>query len=206
MKITCFLVAGLVMAALPARSQIIGVFEQGAEELREYGQQIAALELLLTGQRKGYQIIESGLSSIGSITGDEFSLHQNYYAGLGAVNPVIAQTGEIAECLSLESSMLTAIATGAQRWRTSKYLTAGDLAYIDQMIAILTNAASTQLTCLSLVLTSDSLTMTDNERTRQIVNVSQQLVSIAGTSNSFISFTDALILDRTYQSPQIWRN
>jgi hypothetical protein len=198
MKIACFLAALLVTTALPARSQIIGIFEQGAEELRENGQQIAALELLLTGQRKGYQIIESGLSSIGSITGSEFTLHQNYYAGLDTVNPAIAQTGEIAECLSIESSTITALSTATQKWRYSKYLTANDHAYIQRMTAVLTDAASVQLTCLTILLTNDTLTMTDNERLQQIVNVGQQLASISGVGKSFISFTDALILNRTY--------
>jgi hypothetical protein len=194
----CLLIALLTAFCHPVQSQVLAIFEQGAEELKEYGQQIAALELLLTGQQKGYQIIESGLSSIGSITGDEYSLHQNYYGSLGAVNPAIAQTSQIAECLSVESTMLTALSTAIQRWRSSKYLTTGDLSYINQMTEILTNAASTQLKCLRLLVADDGLMMTDNERIQQVNTVYQQLTSIISLSRVFISSTDILVLNREH--------
>jgi hypothetical protein len=196
MKTPLIIIAILTTLSLPARTQILGIFEQGAEELSEYGQQIAALELLLTRQQNGYQIIESGLTAFSSITGDEFTLHRNYYGSLGAVNTVIAQGSEIDECMSLESAVLTTLLPTLQRWRTSKYLRAGELAYINQMTEILTNTASAQITSLSLLLTSGTLMMTDDQRISRITQLYVKFRSVYACSQIFINAVDYLILNR----------
>jgi hypothetical protein len=189
-------VALLVGFDLSARCQVVGIFEQGAEELKEYGQQIAALELLLSGQRKGYQIIESGLSSIGSITGSEFNLHQNYYAGLGAVNPAIIQVPEVSEFLILESSMLANLSTALNRCRKSNFLTSTDIAFIIRMSAIFTNTVSSQIASFNRVLFADSLTLTDDQRITIIDQLDREARSSYTLLQSLIATANLLILNR----------
>jgi hypothetical protein len=196
MKITSLLVALLVTMTFPAHSQIIGIFEQGAEELKEYGQQIAALELLLTGQRKGYHIIESGLSSIGSITGGEFTLHQNYYAGLGAVNPAIALTPKSTGFLSIESQTLNALTAALNRWRQSQYLTSTDLAYVTRVSSFIASTATLRLSTFNALTSNNNLTMTDDQRVGIISQLYIQIQSLYVYLQTFIDSVDFLILNR----------
>jgi len=152
-----------------------GIFEQGAEELKEYGQQLGALSVFAGLQEQGYQIQETGLASIGGITGDEYGLHQAYFGSLAAVNPAVAGMPEVGDILAVEGSMARGMAAGFQRWKASGWLTAADLLYIDQVYSQVCSVGSEGLQELQVVLTADSLTMTDDERMRQIVALDQEM-------------------------------
>jgi hypothetical protein len=196
MKTPFIYIAILATLSLPARSQVLGIFEQGAEELSEYGQQVAALELLLSRQQKGYQIIESGLSSIGSITGDEFNLHQNYYASLAAVNPAITQTPESTAFLSIEPQILNGLTGALDRWRHSQYLTSTDLAYVTRMSSVIAAMATLQLSTFSALTSNDNLTMTDDRRIVMISQLYSQAQSLYNNSQVFINKVNTLIFNR----------
>jgi hypothetical protein len=196
MKTSFLLVVLFVCFELSARSQVLGVFEQGAEELREYGQQIAALGLLLDRQEKGYQVIESGLSSIGSITGGEFGLHQEYYAGLGAVKPVIGQSPDVTAFLSMESQMLHGLTAALSRWRQSQYLTATDLAFVTRMSSVITNAATLQLSIFKGLTSNGNLVMSDDQRVEMMGRVYAYNRRLCVCSQAFIDGVEFLILNR----------
>jgi hypothetical protein len=196
MKTSIFFIALLSAFGLRAQSQILGIFEQGAEELQEYGQQVAALEVLLNRQQKGYQVIESGLSSICSITGDEFNLHQNYYTNLATVNSAITQTPESAAILSTESQILDELSAALTRWRQSPYLSPTDLAFATRMNSVIINMATLQISIFDTLISNNNLTMTDDQRVEMINQINQQAVSLFNYSQSFITSVDLLILDR----------
>ena len=66
------LVLMIMACALTARGQFLGgIFNQGATELKEYGRQIAALQLLIDRSETGYEIEETGMDAVGDITGAE---------------------------------------------------------------------------------------------------------------------------------------
>jgi hypothetical protein len=196
MKTPFIYIAILATLSLPARSQVLGIFEQGAEELSEYGQQIAALELLLSRQQKGYQIIESGLSSIGSITGDEFTLHQDYFTSLASVNPAINQTPEPAVFLSTESQNLNGLTAALARWRQSRWLTFTDFSYITRMSSVIVTMATLQISAFSALTSNDNLTMTDDRRIVMISQLYSQAQSLYNNSQVFINKVNTLIFNR----------
>ena len=196
MKTLIILVATLTTLNLPVQSQILGIFEQGAEELSEYGQQIAALELLLTSQHNGYQIVVSGLNSISTITGTEFGLHQSYYSSLSVVNPAITQSPGMTTCLSLESQVLTALPTALARWRQSRYLTANDLEYITRISSAITNLAGSQLSTLDTLTADNDFSMTDDQRIKMLTSLYTHIQLLYSYSQSFIDAVDLLLLNR----------
>jgi hypothetical protein len=196
MKTLLILVATLTTLTLPAQSQILGIFQQGAEELSESDQQLAALALLLTRQQNGYHIIESGLTSIDTITGNEFNLHRNYYTSLATVNPAITQTPESTAFLSIESQIINESSAALSRWRQSQYLTSSDLAYVTRMSSVIASIATLQLSTFNMLTSNSNLTMTDDQRVEMIYQNDQQARSLFNFYQSLITSVDLLILDR----------
>lgn len=97
-----FVVLGLVVAQRGRGQALGGFFEQGATELKEYAEQIAALKVYEGKLKQGYAIVKSGLKGIGNIHGMEYSLHQAYFGNLTAVNPTIAGMAEVGEIIRLQ--------------------------------------------------------------------------------------------------------
>jgi len=148
-----------------ARAQVLGVFfSQGATELKDYGAQIAALQRLITGTEKGYQIMGAGLDSIGSINGAEFGLHQAYFSSLAAVNPAVARMPEVQEIVTLQAAMLHGFGAAVQRWRQGGGLTAREMGTIEDVYANLCALGSQQVGELQDLLTQGKGTMTDDQR------------------------------------------
>jgi hypothetical protein len=196
MKRSILFVALVAGFGISARSQVLGIFEQGAEELSEYGRQIAALGMLLNRQEKGYQIIESGLSSIGSITGDELSLHQNYYSSLGAVNRGITQNPELKAFLSTESQILNGLTAALACWRQSPYLTSTDHSYVTRMSSVIVDQANLQLCIFNALTSNDSLTMSDDIRVEMLFELYAHIRDLCVYAQDFIDAVDILILNR----------
>jgi hypothetical protein len=196
MKTPSLLIALLFTTTLPAHSQILGIFEQGAEELKEYGQQIAALELLLTRQQKGYQIIESGLYSISSITGNEYNLHQNYYNSLPKVNPSISRSPDLDEFVSIRSLISTDLIDALERWNKSAFLTSNDGNCIISTSANITKMSLSQSVTFMTLTSGDAVPLTDDQRIGMISDLLDEVRSLYAYTQAFIDQVDLLILNR----------
>lgn len=110
----------VVLMAGRADGQVLGgIFNQGATELKEYGQQIAALAVMIGKLEKGYQIIEGGEDSIGTSAAAEYGLHQTYFASLTAVNPAVAEMPDVEDILAMESAMVNGMGAAVKRWAAS---------------------------------------------------------------------------------------
>jgi len=176
-----------------------GIFGQGAEELKEYGQQVAALNLLAGLEGQGYQIQETGLASIGGITSDEYGWHQAYFGSLAAVNPAVAGMPEVGEILAVEGSMVRGMAAGLKRWKASGWLTASELGYFGQVYSQVCTVGSAGLQELQVVLTADSFTMTDEERIRRVVALDKEMKEWDAAVERFEMGVEVLVRGRECQ-------
>jgi hypothetical protein len=191
-----YFIAVLTAFNLPAQSQVLGVFEQGAADLKEYGQQIAALELLLTRQQEGYRVVESGLTAISAITGTEYNLHQHYFTSLDDINPAVDQIPEIPAFFSIESQTLNELTAALTRWHQSQYLSSKDNAYVTRTSSFVTTMATRQLLTLYEITSDSKLTMTDDQRVDMISKLYTQIRSLYVYTQTFIDDIDLLIINR----------
>jgi hypothetical protein len=190
-------VMGLVGLLGTARAQgVIGIFEQGAYELKEYGQQIAALGLFSTLEEKGYGVKESGLASIGSITGNEYGLHQTYFGSLRAVNPAVGEMAAVVEILALEAGTVKGFGAAMRRWEGSGGLTAGELAMLGQIYANLCTVGANGVLALGDVAANGKLTMSDDQRMERIMQIDRQMREHNVFAQQVSAETDLLVMER----------
>jgi hypothetical protein len=180
-----------------ARGQFLGgIFEQGATELREYGQQIAALALLIDRSEKGYRIVEGGLAHIGGITGTEYGLHQIYFGSLSMVNPAVAQMPEVGEILSMETGIVNGMASAVKRWRASGRLTAGEIMVVTEVYAGAVQVSEEVITELKAALADGVLVMGDGQRMNRVESLAQRIREMAAMAARYDAGVDLLVVMR----------
>src|SRR5882672_6465398 len=65
-------------------------------------QQIAALQVYIGYAKKGYNVVNNGLTTIRNIKNGDFNLHQNFFESLKQVNPKIRKYGKVADIIAYQ--------------------------------------------------------------------------------------------------------
>jgi len=139
-------------------------FEQNSTRLAYYAQQIAALQIYLGEEKKGYDISSAGLGVIGRSKDVENTLHQGYYASLGQINPLVAGMPEVSEIDSLQEVMMQRSAASLAKYNRDGLFSAGQLSYIGGVFTRAVQAGMEDVNGLADLLTAGKLQMTDDER------------------------------------------
>lgn len=139
------------------------IFKQKKTQKKYLLQQIAALEVYIGYAKKGYDILGKGIHTVKDITNGEFSLHRNFFASLAAVNPAIKGSGAVASVLDGGLALIAVL----KSWKSSG-LTVNDWAFVSLVKANLLAECAAELEELLLVITSNKLEFTDDERLNRL--------------------------------------
>lgn len=201
MRITVYLVVLLLGWAISGRAQFLGgIFSQGATELKDYGEQIVALQMLLSQTDKGYQVVGQGLDNIGGINQGEYGLHTTYFGSLAAVNPAVAGMPEVGEIIDLETSNLNGFSAAVSRWNVGGGLTAGELSFVGQVYSNVGRLGLQVVTELQDLLTPDKLTMTDDGRMARIRALDVLVKDQYAFVQAFSARVDGLVGERVIEA------
>jgi hypothetical protein len=88
-----------------------------AQTLEVMAEQLAALRTLQQSTTQGYQIMDSGLDSIGQITNGEYQLHQTYFGSLAAVSPAVTNDAQLTVLRNLQTQLVQQINSALAYWR-----------------------------------------------------------------------------------------
>ena len=191
------LVLVVMTCALTARGQVLGgIFNQGATELKEYAKQIAALQLLIDRSETGYEIEETGLDSVGNITGAEYGLHQDYFGSLGVVKPAVAGMPELGEILAMEGELVRGFSAAMGRWRASGRLTASEMEVCAEVYAEVVAELGELEGELQAVVADGVLVMGDNNRVNRVRQLNREMVEEYHTVGEYVMSTDLIVLQR----------
>lgn len=147
-------------------------FKQKKMQKRYLLEQIATLKVYAGYLKKGYEIVDGGISTVRDITRGEFSLHNAFISSLKQVSPVIRNDVRVAEIIALQIGILESFS----EVKGSEYLSAEDLAYIRLVQGTVTLDCFNDLEELLLVVTSGRLEMKDDERLGQIARVYEDML------------------------------
>ena len=192
MRGCCFLLA-LVFAFGSAYGQTWGEwFKQKKTQKRYLLEQIAALKVYADYLKKGYEIVDGGLSTLRDITKGEFSLHNSFISSLKQVSPAIRNDVRVAEIIALQIGILWSFS----EVKGSEYLSAEDLAYIRLVQGALTMDCFNDLEELLLVVTSGRLEMKDDERLERLAKVYENMLDKSAFVRDFCRNAASLMRQR----------
>nr|WP_121271735.1 hypothetical protein [Pedobacter schmidteae] len=167
-------------------------FKQKKTQKRYLLEQIAALKVYAGYLKKGYEIVDDGLSTVRDITKGEFSLHNAFISSLKQVSPAIRNDVRVAEIIALQISILGSFA----EVKGSDYLSAEDLAYIRLVQGAVTLDCFNELEELLLVQTSGKLEMKDDERLVRLVKVYENMLDKSAFVRDFCGNVAGLMRQR----------
>jgi hypothetical protein len=169
-------------------------FSQNKTQIKYLISQIAAYEIFKSDLTHGYDIAKAGLTFIGDTTGGEFDLHRNYFNSLEAVSPAVAGYSRINDIMTYESAIISSFKKVLQ----TTYMTKGEMAYLTSVYNNLSKECGKSLDELTDIVTSDTYTMTDDQRLRRIDVIYEDMKDKYAFSQSFTS--EALLLAAQRQS------
>lgn len=167
-------------------------FKQKKTQKRYLLEQIAALKIYAGYLKKGYEIVDGGISTVRDITRGEFSLHNAFISSLKQVSPAIRSNVRVAEIIALQIGILGGFADVKE----SQYLSAEDLAYIRLVQGAVTLDCFNDLEELLMVVTSGRLEMKDDERLERLAKVYENMLDKSAFVRDFCGNAASLLWQR----------
>lgn len=174
-------------------------FRQKKTQKQYLLQQISALITYRRFASNGYQIAKVGLGSIGRYIGHEYDLHSDYYRRLKTVNTAVKSDPQVKTILARQQDILAL----TSRARSRNGLTLNESQYINQVCAALIGDCDELLTDLQTVINYDKVTMTDEERLRQIGRICRSMQDNYRFARSFNDQLKLYTLQRQQQQKEV---
>ncbi|MBE7174251.1 MAG: hypothetical protein INR73_27000 [Williamsia sp.] len=130
-------------------------------------QQVAALEVYLVDLKKGYRTVRNGLGVIDNLKKGDFSLHNDYFHSLSAVDPLVANSDRVQGIFNLEKET-AGISAAMHPLLSSLYLTASEKEYITAVMNNVLEKGSRDLDVLILVTTPGEADIGEEGRLKKI--------------------------------------
>lgn len=188
-KILCL----IVISGLALKVNAQGIFNQNGTMIKNTIRQIALLATYGSYLKKGYKIMEDGWNTVHDWKNGELMLHTSYISSLGKVNPKIK--GEQIDAIqNLADKLLSGCATLQQDAIQSEVLNDEEISYLKSMLKGYMEETTEDINELNLVITDGKLSMTDDQRMKQVdrlygrtVKVFKQFKSLDRNARSVIA-------------------
>lgn len=136
--------------------------------IKLYIQQIAANKVYIEYLQKGYRIAKNGLTTISNIKNGHWSLDKDFFAGLKGINPKVQNYVKVADIIALNIKTIKQYKTAMKQARSAELFNGGEIGYFDKVFASLIGGCMMVTDELTLLLTPNKLTMSDDERLKRI--------------------------------------
>jgi S-adenosylmethionine synthetase len=178
-------------------------FRQKKTQRKYLLQQIAALKVYLEYLKKGYKIVDKGLTTIGDIKNGTFTLDKDYLYSLKQVSPVVKNSPKVAEVLMYQRSIITDLKKFVDECRNDENLSAGEVRYIEDVYANMLKECDASIDELTVITTSGEAEMKDDERLLRLDKVHDAMQNKYTFTQDFIDSTRLLSMERAKEKNQI---
>ncbi len=192
MKKIILIITALFLAHTMQAQTFAEWFQQSKTQKKYLLEQIAALQAYATVLKKGYNVAQEGLTTIGDIKNGDFGLHSSYFNSLKAVNPEVRKYPRVTDILSIQQNIQSITGQSKSKAKLSNLLTSNEKDYISGVYGRLNTDCLETLSELEAVTTPGKLEMKDDERIRRIDRLYAQSQSQYGFAKSFSN--DLLLL------------
>ena len=156
----------LLIALIPCYAQ--GIFSQKKTQTKYLLQQIAKLQIYLGYAKKGYNIVNKGLSTISQIKEGDFKLHTAFFTSLEIVNPRIKAYSNTKAAISCIPEIQQHVRSIKNLLSSNTSLLAGEKEFILRQLQNMQQHLLNDVDMLTDVLTDNTLQMNNAQRLQRI--------------------------------------
>jgi len=146
-----------------------------AQQLLLNVEKLAQLKNILNDMYKGYQIVSKGYNTIKDISKGNFNLHDVFLNGLMQVSPGVKKYKRIADIISYQIQLVKEYKIAFKRFKTSNLFNSNEIKYLENVYDNLFRKSLQNLDELAVVITSDKLRMSDDERINAIDRIFNEM-------------------------------
>jgi len=193
MKEILILILLVVSTYLPLR--VKGQSQEAVQLILNY-EKLQQLEEILDNMYKGYKILAKGYNTIKDIAEGNFSLHQVFLDGLYAVSPAVRNYKRIPYIIQYQQLLVKEYKRAFDRFRNDPNLTVREIKYLENVYSYLFKQSLRNLDELLMVVTANTLRMSDEERLQAIDRIFYDMENKVVFLRMFNSSTQILIVQR----------
>lgn len=181
-------------------------FQQKKTQKKYLIQQIAGLQLYIQYAQKGYAIAQQGLNTISSIKQDDLNLHDDFYASLKKINPIIRNNSNVADIIGFQLKILKSTKRIYQLSEQSSVFSREELTYINRVLGRLLMESSAKIDELTRLINPDKLEMSDDQRLERINQLYLEMQDNYTFCQSFSDETGILSSARKNEKSEVERS
>ena len=159
-------------------------------------EKLAQFKQILTDLKKGYQIISTGYSTIKDLSKGNFDLHKTFLDGLMAVSPSVRNYKRIADIVNGQLSIVKEYKNALSRFRQDDNFNVEEIDYMGKVYNNLFKESLNNLDELTIIITSNKLRMSDDERLSAIDRINGEMQNKLIFLRQFNNNTTILALQR----------
>jgi len=162
-------------------------FRQKRTQRKYLVKQVGLLRVYLGYLKKGYQIVDKGLTTIGNIKDGDFNLHRDFFGSLKAVNPHISNSAKVADIIAFQVFIVRSIGEVNDFCRDNEHFTPEEVRYVAAVYTNMLVLMDASVAELLMVIRSGESEMKDDERLQRIDALYTDLLD----KHSFVKSFDA---------------
>lgn len=174
-------------------------FRQKKTQKQYLIKQIALLKIYLGYVKKGYEIVNNGLTTIGHIKEGDFNLHRDFFARLKTVNPHIANSAKVADIIAYQVFIMEELKKANNYCKTSEDFTPQEARYVTDVYTNMLLLTEASISELLVIIQSGESEMKDDERLARIDKLYAHSLDQFTFARSFSNDTHALGTARAHE-------
>lgn len=178
-------------------------FRQKKTQKKYLIQQIAALRVYLDYLKKGYKIVDKGLTIVGDIKQGKFDLDIEYLESLKNVNPAVSGSAKVASIIAYQRMIMIEFREVKKLANESDLFTTEEKRYVESVYANMLRQSEMSLDELDRVLTDSEFEMKDDERVKRIDGLYLDMKDKYVFTKSFSNSTQVLVAQRAKEESEV---
>lgn len=177
-------------------------------------EKLAQFKQILADMKKGYDILNSGYSTIKDLSEGNFGLHKTFLDGLMNVSPAVKKYKRVADIIDYQMLLVKEYRSAFNRFKEDDNFNQVELGYLGNVYDKLFKQSLQNLDDLLILITANKLRMSDDERIKAIdglfADMQDKLLFLRHFNNNTSVLAlqrakekkDVKILQKLYQTPQ----
>lgn len=166
-------------------------------------QQIAALHTYIGYAKKGYDIVNKGVTTVRNIKKGDFNLHRDFFNHLKNINPKISRYAKVADIIAYQVRIIKQTKEAVTGIKATRQFTAQEVEYCSAVLNNLLTECGKTIDELMLIITDGQLEMKDDERLKRIDELYTDMQDKYAFCSSFSEDMALLTIQRLSEQVQI---
>ncbi len=157
----------LIVLSISITSKLSAQSEE-VQQLLLNVEKLAQFKQILSDLKKGYQIINTGYSTIKDLSQGNFNLHKTFLDGLMMVSPSVKKYKRIADIMGNQIMIVKEYKNAFDRFKKDNNFNTDEIVYLENVYSNLFKQSLNDIDELTIIITDNKLRMSDNERLEAI--------------------------------------